>query len=175
MRRLGGAVLAAVLLAAVGAGGALAQAYAADRDPNFGAKVKAFMGARKGDYIEPGDLASGQVLMALTGPKEQKTLDDGAVRFDGCRLHSCPEAAAVVLSPQGEVLAVGLIHFGCHFAPPPADAPKRKSPYVECDTSAGPRLTMFVKPGGAYGMALYRWAAATTRNPAIARETVVVG
>jgi hypothetical protein len=77
--------------------------------------VQQFFGEQRGDYILPGRLLHWQVAEALSGtPDPTRRLADGLILVSGCRYQSCIEKAAVVSSAQGRVLAIGLIHHGCH-------------------------------------------------------------
>jgi hypothetical protein len=84
-------------------------------DPAFGAALKRFFGPARGDYLYPGGLTSDQAREALHGPpNDAKRLAEGSWLFTACRAHSCPEKGAVILTPEGQVLAVGLLNFRCH-------------------------------------------------------------
>jgi hypothetical protein len=132
------------------------------RDPSWGRffpSLDKFLGARRGGYIgRPEELVRLQVREALSGPPDQSLLlEDGARILSGCRLHSCDEKAAVVLSRANEVQAVGLVSSQCRFVGSPSE--RRKPPRkrkVECDTHS--TLTLFVRPSGRYRAALEYWA-----------------
>jgi hypothetical protein len=90
--------------------------------------------------------------LALGEPTQ--LLPDGTYLYAGCRTHSCDEKVAVIATPQGSVLAAGVIHFNCYKKEPVRASAKR------CDDR--PRLTVLSKDAGASGLrhrdALRAWA-----------------
>ena len=109
-----------------------------------GSAVRTFLGPATGNYILPGRSVTEQVGEALSGPPDPNTnLPGGRLLVSGCRFQSCDEKAAVIFRGN-TVEAVGLIHFGCHFAMPETytatTSPRKRR--VGC--SSNPTLTAFV-------------------------------
>jgi hypothetical protein len=86
-------------------------------DRAFVAALKGFFGPARGDYLYPKGPMWAQAQEALHGPPDDaKRLAEGSWLFTACRAHSCPEKGAVILAPEGRVLAVGLLNFRCRDA-----------------------------------------------------------
>ncbi len=143
--------------------------------------VRRFVGSRRGDYILPNELLIyqfGEGWGGFTDPVER--LAAGRLLIAGCRFHSCPEKAAVIVSKDRKAEALGLIHFHCHYAPKPQWARDYEKKYRErprrfetCDPTS--RLTMFI--GASRDVKydseiLIRWAS-TQDRPGIPSETIL--
>ena len=103
--------------------------------PGFDAAVNRFFGKARADYFYADGRLATQAIQALGGPPDEpKRLADGSWLFAACRAHSCPEKGAAILSPQGRLLAIGLLNFRCH-----KTAPKQ----VDCDQVT--HLDVFVR------------------------------
>src|SRR3954470_6830768 len=66
----------------------------------------------RGDYIRSGRVWE-QTEETLIGRYPDMQLPSGEYLISGCRPHSCTEKAAVVLSPSGNPIVVGLINSHC--------------------------------------------------------------
>ncbi len=116
-------------------------AKSSDSDINISMKVvfnsiRHEFGAMRGSYITPRSLVSEQFVEALQDVTDETRLPDGNYLIAGCRPHSCIEEAAVILTPAGGIIAMGLINFHCHVSTAGATA---------CD--ANPHLSIFLKSG----------------------------
>ena len=144
--------------------------------------VHRFVGSRRGDYILPNELLVWQFGEGWSGVHDlEEHLAGGRVLMAGCRYHSCPEMAAVIVSKDRKAEALGLIHFHCHYAPKPQWARDYEKKYRErprrfetCDPTS--RLTMFI--GASRDVKydserLIRWASAQDR-PGIPSETILI-
>lgn len=81
-------------------------------DPAFREARQAFIGDRPAGWLYEDGTMLEQVAAVLGGPsKEPVYFSDGLVRFSACRWHSCDEKGAVVLTTEGEIIAIGVIHF----------------------------------------------------------------
>jgi hypothetical protein len=129
------------------------------------------LGERRGGYVIPQDPVRWQVGEAMSGPPGDRWLfEDGARLLTACRLHSCDEKGAIVLSPANKVLAVGLVNFHCRFVGGAAEMRKPvRQRDVDCDDAA--TLTMFLRPSGAYREAIEQWADGQVGH-ALPREVV---
>jgi hypothetical protein len=106
-------------------------------DPDFVAAVKRFFDGARGDHLYPGGALADQAMEALGGPPDPpKRLATGSWLFTACRAHSCPEKGAAVLTPQGRILAIGLLNFRCH---------KAAAGGSDCDKAS--HLDVYVRPG----------------------------
>ena len=118
----------------------------------MGKSADRVFGHMRGSYILPNELIVDQTFEGLGQPDRSERLRDGNYRVSGCRQHSCDEKAAVIASPKGEVLAVGLI------SPPAGCAFSRRAPD---DCIRKTRLTIFVKAANDRPVLLkplYDWA-----------------
>ena len=93
------------------------------------------LGSMRGSYLNPGARVSDQILESMGIPNKTTRLPDGNFLLSGCRVHSCDEKSAIIATPEGAVVAAGLIHFQCHMA---------RRGIVDC--ADAPHLTLFVKP-----------------------------
>jgi hypothetical protein len=76
--------------------------------------VRHYFGNLRGSYFVPDRRISEQVIMGLSGPPCQTIrLTDGNYFISASRAHSGEEKAAVIVTPGGKTLAVGLINFRC--------------------------------------------------------------
>ncbi|HZZ67558.1 MAG TPA: hypothetical protein VFE18_05240 [Phenylobacterium sp.] len=105
--------------------------------PGFRAAVTRFFDGAQGDHLYPGGDMADQAMEALGGPPDpSKRLATGSWLFTACRAHSCPEKGAAVLTPQGRILAIGLLNFRCH---------KAAAGGTDCDKAS--HLDIYVRPG----------------------------
>jgi hypothetical protein len=106
-------------------------------DPDFVAAMKRFFDGARGDHLYPGGALADQAMQALGGPPDSpKRLAQGSWLFTACRAHSCPEKGAVVLAPQGRILAIGLLNFRCR---------KVEAGGTDCDKAS--HLDVYLRPG----------------------------
>jgi hypothetical protein len=100
--------------------------------------VKANLGDLRGSYFDQNRLISEQIFMGNgipEAPNQRATLlADGKVLLAGCRHHSCDEKGAIVATPEGTMLAAGLINYRCIF-----------DELIDRFCQRHPRLTIFVK------------------------------
>ena len=78
--------------------------------------VEAAFGKRRGSYLYGNELVGKQVLLAQGAPDNNHhplRLRDGNFLLFGCRHKSCEEKSALIATPDGELLAAGLISFQC--------------------------------------------------------------
>ncbi|WP_149999633.1 hypothetical protein [Iodidimonas gelatinilytica] len=81
-------------------------------DPAFREAREAFIGDRPAGWLYENGTMLGQVNTVLGGPPDEPVyFSDNLVRFSACRPHSCDEKGAVVLTTDGEIVAVGVLHF----------------------------------------------------------------
>jgi hypothetical protein len=79
-----------------------------------GALQRAF-GEQREDTLQPQMRFADAIAMAIGMPELTEDLDEFVI-LTGCRPQSCDEKAAVVLKrDSGQVAAVALRHFGCHY------------------------------------------------------------
>lgn len=153
--------------------GVSSAADAAWNDGRLYEHLERFVGARRGGgYIEPGWSAAKQVAAGLSGPPGDKVrLGDGARLLHACRLHSCDEKAAVVVSRDNRIAAAGLIHFRCHDVVSAAEQRRRPKSGIDCDKA--PTLTLFLSRDLVWRDALEAWAQRAV-NGEIRTEVVLV-
>lgn len=87
------------------------------RDAGFQAALGRFMGDRQAAHLWERGPVRDQVRAVLGGPPEAPALVGGLYRFTACRLHSCSEKGAVVLTPTGDIIAAAVLHSTCATAP----------------------------------------------------------
>ncbi|GAK34494.1 hypothetical protein AQ1_02393 [alpha proteobacterium Q-1] len=81
-------------------------------DQAFDDAMAAFIGDRPAGWLYEDGTMLGQVRAVLGGGADKPVyFSQGLVRFSACRHHSCDEKGAVVLTTEGEIVAVGVIHF----------------------------------------------------------------
>jgi hypothetical protein len=105
------------------------------------ASLRRDLAAARGSYFVPDQLVSNQIIMGLGIPHPTIQVSDGNYLVSGCRPHSCDEKAGVIITPNGNVLAAGLINFHCH-----RELTKQvgvRISAVICDSY--PSLTIFVR------------------------------
>ncbi|MET0273564.1 MAG: hypothetical protein ABW360_11295 [Phenylobacterium sp.] len=176
------AALAAAMAAVglLGASPAFTVGPRSDSDPlwrELSTPLQQFLGERGGGYVLPEEPVWVQVDEAMSGPPgDMLVFDDSARMLWACRLHSCDEKGAVVLSRANKVQAVGLINFHCRFIGDAVDM--RKPPRLRKSTcDSFPTVTTFVRrvdnprEPGAYSEALQHWADAQV-GYALPREVV---
>ncbi|GAA4769360.1 hypothetical protein GCM10023219_14490 [Stakelama sediminis] len=119
----------------------------------FTAELKAFLGGMRGSYLFDDAPVFDQQREVLGGPPDvPQRLTNGDWLFTACRAHSCEEKGAVVLSPEGHILATGMLDFHCHKTPP-----------YQAGCERGPTLDVFVAHHGDHRdavAAMRRWAEA---------------
>ena len=91
------------------------------------------VGKLRGTYFYKG-LVVHQIGDGWAIPDPTIRLKDGNYLMSGCRRHYCPEKSAIIVRPNGTVVAAGLINFRCAYDPHP-----RK------DCVYRPRMTIFVQ------------------------------
>jgi hypothetical protein len=98
----------------------------------------------RGNYFGPGWYVIDQLMEGMNGPDPTVHLADGNFMYSGCRIHSCDEKSAVIVTPEPKLLAAALIHFHCR---PDHTLPRGKSIHIPatCDELDNPHLTIFVK------------------------------
>lgn len=138
-------LIAAILsLALVTDGGVKADDANPVRDQQAAfAALKTFGPKTRGDYIIRNGRIRDQIGEGLSLGASRTVLSDGRLLLDGCRVHSCTEKAAVIVSKAGRAEAAALIDFACPYQP---DRRKRatKEPQVVCRKEDDPRLTIFL-------------------------------
>ena len=82
-------------------------------DPAFAPAVRALLGDREASYPYKQDRVSTQALTVLGGPPDLPQRLGEWYRFTACRLHSCDEKGAVVLTGDGRIMAVAILHSLC--------------------------------------------------------------
>lgn len=92
-----------------------------------------YAGKLRGDYFFKNGGVAGQVGLGMSSPDQPVRLDDGTWLVAGCRVHNCPEKAAIIATSGGEALAGGIVYYKC---PGKADAK---------DCISGPRLAVFLR------------------------------
>ena len=122
-----------------------------------------FLPNRTGDFILPWESLESQVFEGLgVAPLSARQLENGRRLLWGCRRHSCSEMAAVVVSPDGKVEAVAMIHAGCHFTAFPV---RRNHVWRKSNFSCNGdpmTLTVFLHVSQTWRPAFERWAEAMT-------------
>jgi hypothetical protein len=100
--------------------------------------VAATFGDLRASYFDNNRLLGEQVIWGINLPERPvpqfSRLDDGNILIVGCRHHSCGEKGAVVATPQGAMIAAGLINYRCVF-----------DELLDRFCLDSPRLTTFVK------------------------------
>ncbi|WP_375271365.1 hypothetical protein [Sphingomonas sp.] len=80
----------------------------------FTRDLHAFLGDGTASYLNRNRPVFDQAQEVLGGPPDDPVrLADRSWMFTACRAHSCAEKGAVVLTPAGRIVAVGILHFGC--------------------------------------------------------------
>jgi hypothetical protein len=84
-------------------------------DRGFDQALRSFGGRARTNMLEAGRGPLSDELRAVLGgpPEESQRLADGSYFFTACRAHECDNKGAVVLSPQGRIVAAAMItaHF----------------------------------------------------------------
>ncbi len=111
-------------------------------DKAFKPAVKRFIGRGRARYLYHGTIVD-QQLDALGGSPDAPERIENLYRFTACRDQSCPEKGAVVMRPDGRLVATAILHTNCML-------PKSSEDCFAHDT-----LTMFVH-GGADSKAVVR-------------------
>ena len=93
---------------------------AACRDTNrlawasgFEPALRRFLGRRTAAMLGRRQLVSRQAAEVLGGPPDAPQRIGDRYRFTACRAHGCTEKGALVLTPAGTVVAVGILHATC--------------------------------------------------------------
>jgi hypothetical protein len=94
------------------------------RDKDFRKALPAFFGKRKANFFWSKGLIWEQAAAGLGGPPDDiEKLSSSLYLASACRLHSCDEKAAAVIKQPGQIVAVGLVEYGCfrsaYRMPPP--------------------------------------------------------
>jgi hypothetical protein len=80
----------------------------------FAGRLRHFLGRRRANYLSEGKhLVSDQVIAVLGGVPDAPQRIGDLWRFTACRAHSCSEKGAAVLKPDGEFVAVAILHSPC--------------------------------------------------------------
>ena len=83
-------------------------------DKDFKPALVAFFGTRKASLFWRNGLVWQQALEGLGGPPEDiEKLSSALYLASACRAHSCMEKAAAVIEQPGQLVAVGLVEYGC--------------------------------------------------------------
>jgi len=124
----------------------LVAAAAPAKEPSGPAVFKAVLHevrGMRGNYLGPGWYVIDQLMEGQNTPYPTVTLPDGNFLISGCRRHSCDlEKSAVIVTPEPEMLAAGLINFHCRPDPTKPRGHRIHRP-TTCDDES--RLTIFVK------------------------------
>jgi len=81
-------------------------------DKAFQEALAEFIGDRPAGWLYEDGTMLGQVRAVLGGPPDRPVhFGNNLIRFSACRHHSCDEKGAVVLTTDGEIIAVGVLHF----------------------------------------------------------------
>jgi hypothetical protein len=84
------------------------------RSRGFASEIGKFLGEARADYLYPGNHpVSEQLLSVIGGPPDVPRRIGTFWLFTACRFHSCDEKGAVVLRPDGEPVAVAILHTLC--------------------------------------------------------------
>ena len=81
-------------------------------DPAFAKAVRTFVGTTRVRFLYAGRL-NDQQMEVLGGPPDPPVRIGSLYRFTACRYHFCPEKGAVVLEPQGRIVATAVLHSTC--------------------------------------------------------------
>ena len=93
-------------------------------DKDFKPVLVAFFGTRKASFFWRKGLVWQQALEGLGGPPEDiEKLSSSLYLASACRAHSCMEKAAAVIEQPGQLVAVGLVEYGCFRSPRCAERP----------------------------------------------------
>jgi hypothetical protein len=79
----------------------------------FQDELKRFVGNRQTGYLIEKGRASDEAMMALGGPAEPVQRLGDLYLFTACRERSCEEKGAVALQPDGQFVAVAILHTSC--------------------------------------------------------------
>lgn len=83
-------------------------------DKDFRKALPAFFGTRKASFFWSKGLIWEQAASGLGGPDDDiEKLSSSLYLASACRLHSCDEKAAAVIKQPGQIVAVGLVEYGC--------------------------------------------------------------
>lgn len=76
-------------------------------------KLHRYTGDKPAGWLYKDGTMAGQAIEVLNGPDPDPPVrfGDNLVRFSACRWHSCDEKGAIVLTANGEIVAVGVLHF----------------------------------------------------------------
>ena len=77
------------------------------------------LGSKRVDYLDRGGTLSSAVAAVLGGPPDERARAGEYYRFSACRAHSCPEKGAVLLTPNGRIQAIAVLHSDCAKMPTP--------------------------------------------------------
>lgn len=118
----------------------------------FEASLRHFFGQRRANYLYEGNpLVSDQANAVLGGPPDAPQRMGDLWRFTACRAHSCPEKWPAVLKPDGELVAVAILHSAC------------SEPDRRMDCSSHWTLSIFIHPSSRSTMVIVNlsgWARA---------------
>ena len=81
-------------------------------DPAFARAVRRFVGPTRVRFLYAGPL-NDQQMEVLGGPPDPPVRIGSLYRFTACRYHDCTEKGAVVLEPQGRIVATAVLHSTC--------------------------------------------------------------
>jgi hypothetical protein len=114
-------------------------------DPAFNRAVRRFLGTSLARHIYAGRLNEQQVDV-LGGPPDPPERIGNLYRFTACRHHECSEKGAVVLEPQGLIVASAILHSTCNLRESRRECFNEQvlSVYVREPVSAKPIVTNLV-------------------------------
>ena len=83
-------------------------------DKDFRKALPAFFGTRKASFFCSKGLIWEQAAAGLGGPDDDiEKLSPSLYLASACRPHSCDEKAAAVIKQPSQIVAVGLVEYGC--------------------------------------------------------------
>jgi hypothetical protein len=82
-------------------------------DKTFQQAVRRFFGPLRATYIDRNGLVANQMFTVLGGPPDPPVRIGNRFRFTSCQAHNCGEKGAVVLEPDGQLLAFAILHSNC--------------------------------------------------------------
>ena len=84
----------------------------------FDRAIHAFVGDRQADFLYKGHSVAEQAIDVLGGAPDDAARIGPYWRFTACRAHSCGEKGAVVLLPDGKIVAIGILYSRCESSQP---------------------------------------------------------
>jgi hypothetical protein len=90
-------------------------------DKTFQQAVRRFFGPLRATYIDRNGLVATQMFTVLGGPPDPPVRIGNRFRFTSCEAHNCGEKGAVILEPDGQLLAFAILHSNCAESHGPSD------------------------------------------------------